>query len=35
MNATALARASRCFGLGSFAIDTTPARGWLSVVVEH
>jgi hypothetical protein len=35
MNAIALARASRCFGLGTFAIDTAPARGRLSVVVKH
>jgi hypothetical protein len=34
MNATARARTSRCFGLGSFAIDTNPARGW-RVVVEY
>jgi len=35
MNATARARASRCFGLRSFAIDMAPARGWQTALIEH
>lgn len=34
MTAAALARASRRFGLRSFAIDNALARGWQTMVVE-
>ena len=34
MTAATFARASRRFGLRSFAIDNAPARGWQTMVVE-
>ena len=34
MTAAAFARASRRFGLRSFALDNAPARGWQTMVVE-